>query len=78
LPVNPLIGTLKTAEQWTMIIQQYRDWYTGCWWVTFGTARRAWAGYGPPSPLLDVPINGHVPTSHYLMWHYNYFCTLKG
>jgi len=37
----------------------------------------------PPSPLLAVPnVTAHpstarVPTSCYLMWHYNCFCALK-
>jgi len=50
------------------------------WAVTFGTA---WVGWGPPSPLLTVPnVTAHpstasVPTSYYLMWHYNCLCTLK-
>ena len=49
------------------------------WAVTFGTATR-----GLQSPLLTVPnVTAHpsmtsVPTSYYLMWHYNYFCVLKG
>ena len=42
-----------------------------------------WAG-APPSPLLAVPnVTAHpstanVPTSCYLMWHYNCRWTLKG
>jgi len=34
--LNPLTGTLRTIEQQT-IIQQYGDWYTGCWWAWAGT-----------------------------------------
>jgi len=30
--IKPLLGTLKLAEQWS-IIQQYSNWYTGRWWV---------------------------------------------
>jgi len=53
------------------------------WAVTFGTARRAWAGYGPAQSLLAVPnVTAHpstfsVPTSYYSMWHYNCLCTVK-
>jgi len=42
----------------------------------------AWAAQ--PSPLLTVPnVRAHpsmatVPTSYYLMWHYNCHCPLKG
>ena len=38
----------------------------------------------PPSSLLAVPnVTAHpstasVPTSYYLMWHYNCLCTSKG
>ena len=66
-----LYGHIKTAEQRT-IIQQYGDWYTGRW------------GVGPPSPLLAVPnVTAHpsttsVPTSYYLMWHYNCLWILTG
>jgi len=51
------------------------------WAVTFGTARR---GLGsPPRPLLTVPnVTAHpstasVPTSYYLMWHYNCLWSLN-
>jgi len=46
------------------------------WAFTFGTA-------APPDPLLAVPnVTAHpstatVPTSYYLLWHYNYLCLLK-
>ena len=81
-----LYGHIKTAEQWA-IIQQYSDWYTGRRWVCCyiwyiekgpGEARAL------PNPLLDVPIvtahplTASVPTSYYLMWHYNCLWTLKG
>ena len=52
--------------------------------VIFGTAKRGLGGAAAPlSPLLAVksvtahPSMASVPTSYYLMWHYNYFCTLK-
>ena len=56
------------------------------WAVTFGTAKRGLGGLGtqPPSPLLAVqnvtahPSTASVPTSCYLMWHYNCLWTLKG
>jgi len=47
------------------------------WAVTFGTARRDWAGPQPAQALLAVPnVTAHpstasVPTSYYLMWFYN-------
>jgi len=49
------------------------------WTVTFGTARRGWAGWGLSGPLLAVPnVTAHpltagvgLPISYYLMWHYN-------
>ena len=49
------------------------------WAVTFGTARSGLGGLSadPPRPLLAVPnATAHpstagVPTSCYLMWHYN-------
>jgi len=58
-----LYGHINTAQQLT-IIQQYGDWYTGRWAVTFGKARRARAGCGPaqsPSRCTKCncpPING--------------------
>ena len=88
LPVDwclTLYGHIKTAEQRTNI-QQYGDWYTGCWWVgcyiwySVEGHRRAGA---PPSTLLAVPnVTAHpstasIPTSYYSMWHYNCLCTLK-
>ena len=66
---------IKTAKQRT-VIQQYtgRCW-VGCYiWYSDEGHRRAAA---PPSPLLAVsnvtahPSTVSVPTSHYLMWHYN-------
>jgi len=56
------------------------------WAVRFGTVKRGpWrAAVAPPSPLLTAPnVTSHpsmasVATSYYLMWHYNYLCTLKG
>ena len=62
-----MIGTLAVDE-----------WYM--WYSEEGTGR---AGV-PPSPLLAVPnVTAHpstasVPTSYYLMWHYNSLWTLKG
>ena len=50
------------------------------WTVTFGTARRGLGGLWPrPMPPLAVPnpSMGSVPTSYYLMCHYNYLCTLR-
>jgi len=81
-----LYGHIKTAQQWT-IIQQYGDWYTGRWWVGCyisyseeGPGRAA----APSSLLLALPnVTAHpstasLPTSCYLIHHYNYLCTLKG
>jgi len=54
------------------------------WAVTFGTARRGLDAAHPPRPLLAVPnVTAHtsmasVPTSYYLMWHYNCLWTLEG
>ena len=54
------------------------------WAVTFGTEEGPGRAAAPPSPLLAVPnVTAHtsaasVPTSYYLMWHYNCLCTLKG
>ena len=52
------------------------------WAATFGTARK---GLGRLcSPILTVPnVTAHpstasVPTSYYLMWHYNCLWTVKG
>ena len=53
--------------------------------VTFGTARRGLGAGASPSPLIVVPnvtalpstnvtalpSTASVPTSYYLMWHYN-------
>jgi len=66
---NPLMGASKSAEQRTIRpTQQYRDCYTGCWWMGcyIGTAHQSSAS---------------ITTSYYTMWHYNYLCTvctLKG
>ena len=74
-----LHGHIKTAEQQT-IIQQYGDWYTGRWWVgcyIWYSEERQGRAVAPPSPLIAVPnVTAHpsmasVPTSYYLMWHYN-------
>jgi len=55
------------------------------WAVAFSTARRDWAGCNPAQSFLTVqnvtaqPINGQcIPTSYYLMWHYNCLWILKG
>ena len=56
----------------------------GGWAVTFGTARRDWAGPQPAQSILAVPnVAAHpstasVSTSYYSTWHYNYQCPLKG
>ena len=80
------MGTLKLHSNVLLyVIQQYGHWYTGrCWLaVTFGTVRRDWMGWGPALSLLTVPnVAAHpstasVPTSYYLMWHYNCLWTLK-
>ena len=81
-----LNGHIKTAEQ-RIIIQQYGVRYTGRWWMGCyvwysdeGTGRAR----APPSPLIAVPnVTAHpstasVPTSYYLIWHYNSQCPLKG
>jgi len=74
------MGTLKPQSNG----QQYGDWYTG-WVVTFGTARRGLGGGLSPHSLLFAvtnvtthPSTASVPTSYYLMWHYNRVLTLKG
>jgi len=54
------------------------------WAVTFSTARRGLGRLGPAHSLLAVPnVTAHpstasLPTSYYLMWHYNCLLTLKG
>jgi len=55
------------------------------WAVTFGTEGGGPGRAGaPPRPLLAVPnVTAHpstasVPTSSYLMWHFNYLWSLKG
>jgi len=64
-----------------MIIQQYGDWYTGRRWVgcyIWYSEERPGRAAAPLSPLLAVshvlahPSTASVPTSYYLMWHYNY------
>jgi len=77
-----LNGHVKTAEQRTIVQQtvisilaidtlHYDT-------VTFGTARRSLYRLRPrPVPprcakCNSPPINGHVPTSYYSMWHYKY------
>jgi len=65
----------------------YGDWYTDRWWVVCyiwyseeGPGRAA----ALPSSLIAVPyVTAHpstaiVPTSYYLMWHYNCLWILKG
>ena len=70
-------GHIKTAEQRT-IIQQYGDWYIGCWWVGGGLlhlVQRAgdWVGRGPAqSPprctkCISPPINGQCTKLH-IIW----------
>jgi len=55
------------------------------WAVTFGTVRRGLGGLGPRLvALLAVPnVTAHptmasVPSSYYLMWHYNCFWAVNG
>ena len=55
------------------------------WDVTFGTTRRGLGGLRPhPVPfslyqnVTAHPSTAGVPTSYYLMWHYNCLWTLKG
>jgi len=81
---NPLMGTLLKPHsnellcRNTMIGTVVVD---AVWYNKEGTGRGCSA---PPSPLLAVPnVTAHpstasVPTSYYLMWHYNYQCPLKG
>ena len=68
-------------------VQQYRYWYTGRLWVgcyIWYSDEWFWQVGAPPSPLLAVPnvtaqpSTASVPTSYYLMWHYNCLWTLKG
>jgi len=83
-----LYGHNKTTEQRTDI-QQYGELIgtlaADGWAVTFGTARRGMGGLQlRPVSLLAVPnvtanqSTASIPTLCYLMWHYNYLCTLKG
>jgi len=79
-------NALILNEQRT-IIQQCVDWYTGRWWVGcyiwYSEEGPGRAGV-PPNPLLAEPnVTAHsstasVPTSYYLMWHYNCLWTMKG
>jgi len=79
--INPLIGKLKPQSNSNTVIGTL---VVDGWVVTFGTARRGLGGVRPHSPLLAVPnVTAHpstasVPTSYYSMWHYNYWCPLKG
>ena len=75
VPINPLKGTLKLLS----IGSIYRSTVIGTlaidgWAVTFGTAKR---GLGRLGPAQSHPSTASVPTSYYLMWHYNCLCTLK-
>jgi len=64
------------------IIQQYGDLYTRRWWpgcyIWYSKEGHGWAVI-LLSPLFTVPnvtahpLTASVPTSYYLMWHYNYF-----
>jgi len=82
--LNPLMPTLEQHSNGPL----YCNTVIGTlavdgWAVTFGTARMGLGGLGP-RPLLAVPnVTAHpstasVPTSYYLMWHYNFLWTLKG
>jgi len=76
---NPSIATLKPHSNGP----SYSNTVIGTlaadgWAVTFGTARRGLGcGRSPPRSFLAVPnVIAHsstasVPTSYYLMWHYN-------
>jgi len=60
---NMVIGTLTVDE----------------WAVTFGTVRRGLGGLVLTVPNVTAhPSTTSVPTSYYLMWHYNCLWTLKG
>jgi len=71
-PDNQSSGSVHRA------VQQYDDWYTGCWWVD---CYIWYIGEGPgratvpPRSLLDAvnvaahPSTARVPTSYYSMWH---------
>jgi len=76
---NTVIGTLPHQIIWS--------WYTGRWWVgcyIWYSKKGPGRAGAPPSPLLAVPnVTAHpstasVPTSYYLMRHYNCLWTLKG
>jgi len=71
---------LGTSWYWVRV-----DLGTGWRWVRveLGTSwlGMSWFGYEFTEKLPSVtahPSTASVPTSYYSMWHYNYFCTLKG
>jgi len=81
---NPLMGTLKPQSNGSL----YSNTVIGTlavdgWAVTFGTAMSGLGGLGLRS-LIAVPnvtahpLTASVPTSYYLIWHYNFHCQLKG
>jgi len=81
------MGTLKTQSNeslysntviGTLAVDGWAAWYI--WYNEEGPGQAA----ALPNPLLAVPnVTAHpstasIPTSYYLMWHYNYLWTLKG
>ena len=77
--VNPLIATLKPQSNGL----SYSNTVIGTlavdgWAVTFGTARRDLGGAAArPGHSSLYPSTASVPTSYYLMWHYNCLWSLK-
>jgi len=82
-----------TADTWRLTQSKgplYRDTVmigTGRWWVDcyiWYSEEGPGRAVALPSPILVVPnviaypSTSSVSTSYYLMWHYNYLCTLKG
>jgi len=70
--LNPLIPTLKPPSNGPF----YSNTVIGTlavdgWAVTFGTARRGLGGLLAVPNVTARPSMASVPTSYYLMWHYN-------
>ena len=72
--VNLLQAHIKLQSNGPLYSNTVIDTLSADWWaVTFGTVQAA----APPSPLLAVPNEtahlsmASVPTSYYLMRHYN-------
>ena len=84
MAVNPVIPTLKLHSNGPLYSNTVTDWYTGRWrvgcYIWYSKEGPGAAAQSPPhcTNITAHPSMASVPTSYYLMWHYNCLWPLKG